>query len=66
MSENMSVTGNTDFEHLRLLGFTEIEAEKLTHMKEHVAEQVEYREMVAEHHRLAFMRWLVEHDRISK
>ena len=66
MSENMSIAGNTDFERLRSLGFTEREAEKLTHMREHVAEQVEYREMLAEQHRLAFMRWLVEHDRISK
>jgi len=31
-----------------------------------VGEQIEYREMLAEQHRLDFMRWLVEHDRISK
>lgn len=66
MSENMSVVNDADFEHLRAQGFTEAEAEKLIFMKDHVEEQIEYREMVAEQHRLAFMRWLVEHDRISK
>jgi hypothetical protein len=66
MSENMSVARGADFEYLRAQGFTEAEAEKLVFMKEHVGEQLEYREMVAEQHRLAFLRWLVEHDRISK
>jgi hypothetical protein len=66
MAENMFVANSADFERLREQGFTEAEAEKLIYMKEHVGEQVEYREMLAEQHRLDFMRWLVEHDRISK
>jgi len=66
MSENMSVANGADFEHLRELGFTAAEADRLIFMKEHVAEQVEYREMVEEQHRLNFIRWLVEHDRISE
>lgn len=66
MPENTSVTDGADFEGLREQGFTQEEAEKLIFMKEHVAEQIEYREMLVEHYRLAFMRWLVEHDRISE
>lgn len=66
MPENTYITDNADFEHLREQGFTEAEAVKLIYMKEHVGEQVEYREMLEEQHRLAFIRWLVEHDRISK
>ncbi len=66
MPENMYVTNNADFEHLREQGFTEDEAFKIIYMKEHFVEQTEYREMLEEQHRLAFIRWLVEHDRISK
>ncbi|HEY1350329.1 MAG TPA: hypothetical protein VGF67_11965 [Ktedonobacteraceae bacterium] len=66
MAENTSVAGSADFGRLRAQGFTEAEAEKLIYMKEHVEEQIEYQEMLAEQHRLDFMRWLVEHDRISK
>lgn len=66
MPENMSVADGADFERLREQGFTEAEAEKLVFMREHVGEQIEYREMLAEQHRLAFVRWLVEHDRIGK
>lgn len=66
MAENMFVANSADFERLREQGFTEDEAKKLVYMKDHVAEQVEYREMLEEQHRLDFMRWLVEHDRISK
>jgi hypothetical protein len=66
MSENTSIADGADFQRLREQGFTEAEAEKLVFMKEHVGEQIEYREMVQEQHRLAFIRWLVEHDRISK
>jgi hypothetical protein len=66
MSENMFVIDGADFEHLRDLGFTEVEAEKLIYMKKHVGEEIEYQEMLQEQHRLAFIRWLVEHNRISK
>ena len=66
MPENMFVADSADFKRLREQGFTEAEALKLIHMKEHVGEQIEYREMLEEQHRLDFIRWLVEHDRISE
>ena len=66
MSENVYATDNADFESLLNLGFTEIEATRIIFMKNHVSEQVEYREMVEEKHRMDFIRWLVEHDRLSK
>ena len=66
MSENVYATDNADFESLLNLGFTEIEATRIIFMKNHVSEQIEYREMVEEKHRMDFIRWLVEHDRLSK
>ena len=66
MPENIYITDSADFKRLRELGFTDDEAAKLAHMKDHFVDQVEYREMLQEQHRLDFMRWLVEHDRISK
>ena len=66
MPENMYVTDSADFKRLCEQGFTEDEAAKLVHMKDHFVEQIEYREMLEEQHRLDFIRWLVEHDRISK
>ena len=66
MSENLYATDNADFESLLKLGFTEIEATRIIFMKNHVSEQIEYREMVEEKHRLDFIRWLVEHDRLGK
>ncbi len=66
MPENMFVTDSADFERLREQGFTEDEIQKLLYMKEHVGEQIEYREILEEQHRLDFMRWLVEHNRISQ
>ncbi len=66
MAENMFVADSADSERLREQGFTEAEVAKLIYMKEHVIEQIEYREMLEEQHRLIFLRWLVEHDRISK
>jgi hypothetical protein len=48
------------------MGFSEGEAAKLVHMKDHVTEQVEYREILKESRRLDFIRWLIEHDRISR
>lgn len=66
MPENTYFTENADFDNLRAQGFTADEIAKLIHMKDHVADQVEYREMQEQQHRLDFIRWLVEHDRISK
>jgi hypothetical protein len=66
MSENLYATDSADFESLLKLGFTEIEATRIIFMKNHVSEQTEYREMVEEKHRLDFIRWLVEHDRLGK
>jgi hypothetical protein len=65
MPENMYLTDSPDFEHLCELGFTAEEAAKLIYIKEHVEEQAEYRDMKAEQYRLNFLRWLVQHDRIS-
>ncbi|HEX6483856.1 MAG TPA: hypothetical protein VF043_33835 [Ktedonobacteraceae bacterium] len=66
MSEHLYATDNADFESLLQLGFTEIEATRIIFMKNHVSEQIEYREMIEEKHRLDFIRWLVEHDRLGK
>ncbi len=65
MPEHLYATDNADFEHLLSLGFSENEALRLVYMKNHVTEQIEYREMVEEQHRLGFIRWLVEHDRLG-
>jgi hypothetical protein len=66
MPENLYATDNADFERLLSLGFSEVEATRLVYMKDHVSEQIEYREMLEEQHRLGFIRWLVEHDRLEK
>ncbi len=66
MTENLYATDNADFEHLLSLGFSEIEASRLVYMKNHVTEQSEYREVLEEQHRLGFIRWLIEHDRLEK
>ncbi len=66
MKEHLSTTNNPDLERLLALGFDEVEASRLLHMKNHVDEQVEYREMQEESRRLSFIRWLIEHDRISR
>jgi hypothetical protein len=66
MTENLYATDNADFEHLLSLGFSEIEASRLVYMKNHVTEHSEYREVLAEQHRLDFIRWLIEHDRLEK
>jgi hypothetical protein len=65
MQENLYATGSTDLQSLLSMGFSEAEAVQLIHMKDHVSEQVEYREMLQESRRLDFIRWLIEHDRIS-
>ncbi|HEY4386000.1 MAG TPA: hypothetical protein VGN34_16205 [Ktedonobacteraceae bacterium] len=65
MPEHFYATGDTEFQRLQSLGFTESEAERLIHMKDHVSEQIEYREMLQESRRLSFLRWLIDHDRMS-
>jgi hypothetical protein len=65
MSEYSYATENTDLQSLLSQGFSEAEATQLVHMRDHVAEQTEYREMLQESRRLDFMRWLIEHNRIS-
>ncbi len=66
MHEHLFFTDNADFERLLSLGFSEIEATRLIYMRNHVTEEVEYREIIEENRRLGFIRWLIEHDRISK
>lgn len=66
MPENLYATDNADFERLLTLGFSEAEATRLVYMKNHVNEHSEYREMLEEQHRLDFLRWLIEHDRMEK
>jgi Holliday junction resolvasome RuvABC DNA-binding subunit len=66
MTENIYTTDNADYEALLALGFTEAEAVRILYMKVHVEEQAEYRELLAERHRLDFVRWLIEHDRLFK
>ena len=66
MRENLYVTENADFALLLSLGFSEEDSTRLVYMKSHVTEQVEYREMAAEQHRLNFIRWLVEHNRLER
>jgi hypothetical protein len=66
MPEHLYATDHADFEHLLSLGFTEREAQRLLYLRNHVDEQVEYREMLEESRRLNFIRWLIEHDRISR
>lgn len=67
MTEQSSYTGGrTDFQHLLSIGFSEAEVVNLVYMKDHIIEQIEYREIVEECRRLHFLRWLVEHDRISR
>ncbi len=68
MQEHFYATEDTedkDFQRLLSLGFSDIEASRLVYMKNHVAEEIEYRELLEESRRLNFIRWLIEHDRIS-
>ena len=65
MPESFYATEGSDLEQLLAQGFSGDEAEKLIHMKDHVSEQAEYRELIAESRRLDFVRWLIEHNRIK-
>ncbi len=64
MQEHLT-TNDADFEHLLSLGFSPTEAARIAYMKNHVSEQGEYREMIEENRRLNFIRWLIEHKRLS-
>lgn len=66
MPEHSYTIESSDFQRLLSQGFSETEAAKLVHMNDHVAEQKEYREILQESRRLDFIRWLIEHDRISR
>lgn len=65
MTERSYTTNDAEVARLLALGFSELEADRLVYMKDHVSEQVEYREMMEESRRLNFIRWLIEHDRLS-
>jgi hypothetical protein len=65
MTEHLYATESADFEQLRALGFSESEAARLVYMKSHVEEQMEYRELLEESHRMEFIRWLVKHNRLD-
>ncbi len=47
-------------------GFPKMKPYGLVHMKDHIIEQIEYREMLEERHRLGFIRWLIEHNRLER
>jgi hypothetical protein len=66
MTEHSYATEDAEIQQLLSQGFSEIEVRQLIHMKDHVTEQIEYREMLAESRRLEFIRWLIEHDRITE
>jgi hypothetical protein len=61
-----TTNGGKNLEHLLSSGFSTSEAEQLIHMKDHMAEQSEYREMLEESRRLNFIRWLIDHDRMDR
>jgi hypothetical protein len=65
MPEHLYATDNADIAYLLSQGFSETEAARIVYMKNHVLEQVEYRELVEETRRLAFIRWLIETGRMS-
>ena len=66
MYEQFYTTEGTDIERLLSEGFSSDEAERIIHMKAHITDQVEYQEMFMESRRLDFVRWLIEHDRMSR
>ncbi|HZR38561.1 MAG TPA: hypothetical protein VFB12_00480 [Ktedonobacteraceae bacterium] len=66
MPEHSYVAEDAEFQRLLSMGFSEGEALKLLYMKDHVSEQIEYREVIEESRRLNFIRWLIEHDRIGR
>lgn len=65
MADRYYTTNSSEIERLLAMGFNEAEADRLIYMKDHVSEHGEYQEMLAESRRLNFIRWLIEHDRLS-
>ena len=65
MPEHLYATNNADYARLLAQGFSAPEATRLVYMKDHVSEEAEYREMVEESRRLNFIRWLIEHNRLT-
>lgn len=65
MPEHLYATDSADYEQLRVSGFSEMEAARLVYMKNHVMDEIEYRELLEERHRMDFIRWLIEHDRLE-
>lgn len=65
MPEHLYTTDNADYDRLISLGFSAPEATRLVYMKSHVADEAEYREILEESRRLNFIRWLIEHKRLS-
>lgn len=65
MPEHFYATDDADFERLLSVGFSENETSCLLHMRRHLTEEIEYREMIEEGRRFDFIRWLVEHGRLS-
>ncbi len=65
MTEHLYATDSADYERLLASGFSEVEATRLVYMKKHAMEGIEYRELLEERHRMDFIRWLVEHDRLE-
>ena len=66
MQEHLYTADNVVIERLLSLGFSETEVSRLFNMKSHFTEEIEYRERVEESRRLSFIRWLVEHGRLSE
>jgi hypothetical protein len=65
MKEQSYQIEDGEYQQLLLVGLEEGVIAKLLFMKEHLSEQIEYRELEEESRRLSFIRWLIEHDRIS-
>lgn len=65
MEEQTYTADQQEFDFLRLLGFSELEAARLIYMKGHIYEETEYREILQEKRRLSFLRWLIDHERLS-
>jgi hypothetical protein len=66
MQEQFYTTEGNDLQRLLSMGFSTNEAERMIHMKNHVTDQVEYQEMMAESRRLDFVRWLIDNNRMSR
>ncbi|MEO8970185.1 MAG: hypothetical protein ABI406_01140 [Ktedonobacteraceae bacterium] len=63
--EPLLTNENAKYEYLISLGFSTSEVPRLLHMRQHLQDQPEYCEMIAEQNRLNFARWLVEHNQLG-